>query len=521
MYLKKWWLSLAVALTASSASLAHGSEKKVGDTKDGCDKSEVVKFQTSSGQAKVKANSPTQAFDLPGLTREITWYCGGSRERSANDNQFNRVKISRASNGAIQWTFFLVTGDTAIASNPPTQMGNSKDACDASHVVTFQAKDGPVGLKAGQSVFKELPALTRELSWKCDDSNERVANPNAFNFVQVERAGNGAIQWYFYRLQSVQDDSTGNYVDNVPGDLIIEAPILKKTESFPGFLKSNLDTFWDAQRTDIRDEILKQLKGDKRFQITSVTLSPASKAELRVGESSDNVLVKYVVHENTAAVSKSGANFVATFDIELAMFLPKQTTFPLQASKATAFVHHFELHGASAGDDFLGAFAKSRIHAVETNTNNFTQDVKKRVNDALKGIAGQIPAPAGTPLVLDAVVGTIQGCVKIQPSDQCSFPRPKVPPVVSRKVLDTSHDQCSANKVWIWDYQKGTYVTVPKGGGAVVEVDNQRFEWFCGGDAQPDPRNDEWATGPEGTFFVKITRAASGSQIDWSFESWH
>lgn len=511
-------LTLSAAILMFGFSFAFSSDTKVGDTKDGCDAGNVVTFQTSSGQAKVKADSSPAPFDLPGLTREITWYCGGSRERSANDTQFNRVKISRAKNGAIQWVFYKATSDQS-SQDQQAQMGNSNDACDASQPVTFTAKDGPVKLAAGQSVFKQLPAMTRELSWKCGSSDERVANPNAFDFIQVERAGNGALKWYFYRGLSVQDDSTGNYADMVPGDVILQAPALNKTLPMPGFLKQQLDTFWDANRKDVQAEILKSLQGDKRYTITDLALSPSAQAELRVGENSDSVLVKYVVHQNTAAVSKSPANFRAVFDIELVIFLPRSTKLPVQADKATAFVHHFELHGASPGDDFLAAFAKSRIHAVESNTNGFTRDVKDRVNAALKGALSQISAPNGTPLLLDAQAGTVTGCVKAQPSDACQF-SPARPPVIVRKTLDTSRDQCGAGKMWIWDYQRGRFLPVAKGESAVIEVDNQRFEWFCGGDTQPDPKNDEWATGPEGTYFVQVKRGASGSQIDWTFLSW-
>jgi len=513
-----------VLVTMAMAVSAAASDTKVGDTKDGCDKSEVVKFQTSNGQAQVKANSSPAAFDLPGLTHEITWYCGGSRERSANDAEFNKVKISRAANGAIQWTFYKSTPDASSSSssgsnNPQTNMGNSRDACDASHAVTFTAKDGKVTVAAGKSVFKELPQMTRELKWECGSSDERVANPNAFDFVEVSRAGNGAIQWEFYRTMTVADDSTGNYIDNVPGNIIIMAPALNKTLPLPGFLKQQFDSFWDSNLSDLQAEILKQLQGDKSVKVSNLKLSPSSQAELRVGENKDNVLVKYVVHQNSADVSKT-ANFHATFDLELVMFLERQQTFPVQAKRATAFVHHFELHGSTPGDDFLAAFAKSRIHAVETNTNNFTKDVKDRVNAALKQISGQIPAPSGTPLVLDASAGAVQGCVKLQASDVCKFPATR-PPLVVRKTLDTSHDQCGASKIWIWDYQKGSFVPVSKGGSAVIEVDNQRFEWFCGGDTQPDSANDEWATGPEGTYFVRVKRDPTSSQIDWTFQSWH
>ena len=42
----------------------------------------------------VQTTTDAKEFDLPGLTREITWYCGGSRERSANDQEFNKLRIS-------------------------------------------------------------------------------------------------------------------------------------------------------------------------------------------------------------------------------------------------------------------------------------------------------------------------------------------------------------------------------------------------------------------------------------------
>jgi hypothetical protein len=513
---------LATLLFTVAVPVVFASDTKVGDTKDGCDKSEIVKFQAANGQAQVKANSSPPAFDLPGLTREITWYCGGSRERSANGTEFNKVKISRAPNGAIQWVFLRASANAATATvNPQVQMGNSKDACDASHPVTFQAKDGKVTLAAGQTIFKELPAMTRELAWKCGSSDERVANPNAFDSVVVGRAGNGALQWEFFRGMSVVDDSVGNYIDNVPGDIVIQVPVAKKTVPEPGFLKQQLDGFWDSNISTLTTEINKSLQGEKSVKITNLALSRSPQAELRVGDSKDNVLVKYVVHQNTADVSKSPANFHATFDIELVMFLPRQQTMPLQAKSATAFVHHFELNGASSGDDFLAAFAKSRIHAEETSTNNFAKNVKDKVNAALAQISGNLGAPPGTPAALSTSVGTVQACVKLQPSDQCSFPRARIPPVISRKTLDTSHDKCGANKIWVWDYQKGTFVPVGTGGNALIEVDNQRFEWFCGGDAQPDSANDEWATGPEGTYFVQVVRNASGSQIDWTFQSWH
>ncbi len=508
----------ATLLLAAIALPAAASETNVGNTKDACDKSNKVTFETSSGPASVSANS-TQSFDLPALTNEVIWYCGGTRERSANGTQFNKIKISRAENGAIQWTFFRVTGETTTI--PLARMGDSRDACDGSQLVTFNAKDGLVKLPAGQIVLKELPHMAGDMNWKCGSSNERVANPNAFDFIQAERAGNGAIQWVFYRTLTDADDSTGNYRDLLPGDLVIQAPALKKTVPEPGFLKQQLDSFWDGNLNKTQAAMLKTLQAEKSFQTQSVTLSNSGQAEVRVGDSKDDVRLKYVVHQNEMMVSRSGVNFRAVFDLELVMILARKQQLPLQAERATTFVHHFELQGASAGDDFLAAFAKSRIHAVETDTDSSTQNVKSLVNSALAKISGSLGAPAGTPVVLSESFGTVQACVTMQASDKCSFPPVAPPATPARKTLDTSHDQCSLDKIWMWDYQKGGFVPISKGASAEIEVDNQRFEWFCGGNDQADTANDEWATGPEGTYFVHVKRDPSDRQIDWSFQSWH
>ena len=520
---------LAVVLFATIAAVASGSETQVGTTKDACDKSHDVTFETSSGKASVPANA-TKSFDLPAMTNEITWYCGGSRERSANGTQFNKVKIHRAANGAIQWTFFRVSGQTQATGQPqrtgqPLQVplvrvGDSRDACDQSQPVTFNAKSKKVTLRAGQMVLEELPNMAGDMNWKCGSSNERVANPNAFDFIQAERAGNGAIQWVFYRTMTDHDDSTGNYLDLLPGDVVIQAPALKTTVPQPGFLKKQLDTFWDGNRSPLQAQMLKSLQKEKSFQVHSLTLSPAAQTEVRVGDTADDILLKYVVHHNLLNASAEGANFNAIFDLELVMVLAKQQTLPFQATRATAFVHHFELHGASAGDDFLAAFAKSRIHAVEMDVDSSTQDVKKDVNAALAKISGQVGAPSGTKVVLQETAGTVQACVKLQPSDTCSFPAVAAASAPKRKTLDTSHDQCSEEKIWMWDYQKGGFVPIAKGGSAEIEVDNQRFEWFCGGGNQPNTANDEWAVGPEGTYFVHVKRDPSGRQIDWTFQSW-
>ena len=508
-----------ILLAAAMASLASASETNVGNTKDACDKSNPVKLESSTGTVSVGANS-TKSVSLPARTTEIFWYCGGSRERSANDKEFNNVKISRAANGAIQWTFFLIEGENTLI--PLVRVGDSRDACDGSQPVTFNSKTEQVTVKAGQIVLEELPMMSGDMSWQCGKSNERVANPNAFDVIQAERASNGALQWVFYRTLTDHDDSTGNYIDLLPGDLVLQLAGTSTTVSQPGFLKLQLDTLWASQRGQFQAKMLAKLKKEKSFTVQSLTLSDASKSEVRIGDDKDDVLVKYVVHENELLASSTGANLRAVFDLELVMVLPKQQTMPLQAKRATAFAHHFEIHAASAGDAILAAFAKSRIHAVETDTDSSTQDVKKDVNTALASVSGNLGAPSGSKVGLQQTNGTVQACVQLKAGAKCSFPAVSRVVAPNRKTLDTSHDQCSEAKVWMWDYQKGGFVSIAKGGSAEIEVDNQRFEWFCGGDSQPDTVNgSEWATGPEGTYFVHVQRDATGRNIDWTFQSWH
>lgn len=500
------------------AAMASASETNVGNTRDACDKSNPVTFETSTGQASVSASS-TKSFDLPAMTTEITWYCGGSSERSANGAEFNKITITRAENGAIQWTFFRVEGQ--VTPNPLVRVGDSRDACGAPQPVTFNSKTELVTVSPGQMVLEELPTMTGDMSWNCAKSQERVANPNAFDVIQAERAGNGAIQWVFYRTLTDHDDSTGNYLDLLPGNFVVQVAGTGITVPKPGFLKQQLDTFWTNQHDQLQNKMFAKLKKEQSFTAKKLTLAPAAQTELRVGDTKDDVLLKYVVHQNELMVSADGADLRAVFDLELVMVLPKQQTLPLHTERATAFVHHFDIHAANAGSAILAAFAKSRIHAVETDNDSSTQDIKSDVNQALAGISADLSASSGTTADLHQTNGTVQVCVKLQPNTKCSFP--DVAPVrVSREPLDTSHDQCSKSKIWMWDYQKGSFVPIDRGATAEIEVDNQRFEWFCGESDQPDTVNgDEWATGPKGTYFVNVKRDSSGSNIDWTFQSWH
>jgi hypothetical protein len=79
------------------------------------------------------------------------------------------------------------------------EVGRTRDACAGGNLVRFNGRAGEVSIAANQSRIVELPALQKELIWYCGGSRERCANNQAFNWVLCERAGNGAIQWVFYK----------------------------------------------------------------------------------------------------------------------------------------------------------------------------------------------------------------------------------------------------------------------------------------------------------------------------------
>jgi hypothetical protein len=95
---------------------------------------QAVKFDGVHGQESIPAPGG-KTVDFPATIKELVWFCGGTRQTSANDKPFNRVKISRADNGAIQWVFFRVTGSGGSGRNPAlVQVGDSFDACDRKDV---------------------------------------------------------------------------------------------------------------------------------------------------------------------------------------------------------------------------------------------------------------------------------------------------------------------------------------------------------------------------------------------------
>ena len=79
--------------------------KQVGTTNDACSSGNATRFAGKDGDVTVGAGE-SKLVELPAYTNELFWFCGGSRERCANDNPFNYVRCERAGNGAITWTFF-------------------------------------------------------------------------------------------------------------------------------------------------------------------------------------------------------------------------------------------------------------------------------------------------------------------------------------------------------------------------------------------------------------------------------
>lgn len=88
-----------------------------------------------------------------------------------------------------------------------TEIETTYDACDKGNDVTFLGREngtgefGKVTVKAGDLKLIELPTAVRELRWYCGGTRERVASGRDFDWVQIERAGNGALTWKLLKEQ--------------------------------------------------------------------------------------------------------------------------------------------------------------------------------------------------------------------------------------------------------------------------------------------------------------------------------
>ena len=75
-----------------------------------------------------------------------------------------------------------------------------KEGCAKKKVATvFGKKKDGVQVKAGESRYIEMEAMTTEIRWRCGDSDERSEYKPAFNWVRCQRsADTGRIEWTFY-----------------------------------------------------------------------------------------------------------------------------------------------------------------------------------------------------------------------------------------------------------------------------------------------------------------------------------
>jgi hypothetical protein len=559
MHMKKSFLAVAALVGCLFAVnvCVFAADKVVGDTRDACDGSNTVKFEGKDGAVSVK-RSQTQTVQLPSSTREIYWYCSGSRERSANDTPFNAVQITRASNGAIHWVFLVRTETAATGTGSGSgngsgqgssndgvvRVGDTKDACDRSQVVEVKSTSPDLRVHAGEMKIGDLPTLTREVFWTCGNSNERAANDNPFNRVQIERAGNGAIQWVFYRTRTVSGPDTGVFLHNIRGDLMLAARIgnTSVTPQQPpaGFLRQSFDKTWNDMRPDFTDRVRSLIPTGSvsglpgKLRIDSITLSDSSNAELRVAQSDDLLTLKYVIHQNRVKATDvvtdpaPDASIVMTFDIELVMPFARSQMLPgLQVTNGSAMVRHVEIEGDNVAGGIVVGLLKSKVRAEETKLGNISQDVTKEVNDAINKMLAQVTqnlSPGAKPVTLDTDrSGDVRACVKVGTTAGCNFPASSAA-LPQPRVLDTSNDDCHLEKIWLWDSELGRFVSVAKGSsGTLVQVDNKRFEWYCGDNSGPDPspNHQESASGPENTYQVRVSRDGEGRAIHWQFLSWH
>ncbi|MCA8956812.1 MAG: hypothetical protein KDC87_12115 [Planctomycetes bacterium] len=534
----------------ATAPLGAQTVQQVGSTTDRCRGGELVTFQGKLGKVTVRPGESKMA-DLPALTKELHWYCAGSRERVANGREFNRLRIHRDKDGRIDWTFFHVKAAAPSEPGAPgtalpnvavgrLRVGDTKDACDRSHLVRFQGKHGAVQVKAGQEVLVELPNETRELKWNCGDSNERCANPTAFDWVGCERASNGAIHWVFYRSFARATPRSGNYVHNVRGDLRVgvnltpsnttdASSLVGQGTSLGGALKSALDQAWESNRARISAELRQGIAGAK-IQVLALQVAGRGSSELRVANRTTDIALKYVVHDNQATVKliltdpAPDPRLDLRFDLELVLTIPRtQLLAKWNVLRGEVSAKHVTIRGANAISKLAVGLFKSRVRAMEVGVGqrsfDLTDDVRKVIEAALAPVRSRIPADlAHLGAAVDAS-GTLTLCVSRAAAERCTLPPVAIRPP-ARAVLGRSTDKCSDATVWIYDAEKERHVAARRGGSPiVVEVDNPRFGWYCGGDAAPRTSNEEWASGPAGTHAVRVSRPG-GREIVWEFLDW-
>lgn len=547
-------VSLTSFVWTTEGALTPQQDTQVGTTYDDCSPARTVRFHGKDGDVLIKPGDSKRVV-MASLMNEFHWFCGDSRERVANDDYFNVVKISRShESGSISWIFYKAAPQAGSGSNQPelVKVGDTKDGCDGERFVQFETKnDADFKVSANQSKLVELSGLRNTLNWNCVRSNgtcpqgdtcdEHSSNPVAFSWVQIDRAGNGAISWVFYRQKNEATPVAPNvpptppYVHNATGDLRVILSLPSTHMEFPfdkAFLKAKFDDIWNSREADIRNQITTVIKekggnaADKfgaSFQLDTLTVSDTNRNELRTAAKDGTLWVKYVAHHNVVNCRfLKGAlepKFVIRFDLQLEMALPQVALNQApQAPKALLQLAHTEVEGDNFFGDAVQEIFRSKLQGVKTEANDVSQDFTKDINEALKEdwpTGPQIPKGIKSELSVSGA-GTVRFCLRSTGAPECNFG--PLENTHMPKVMDETGGGCGAGLLWIRDAETQKFISIAKGQHRLVEVESRRFDWYCGGSQGPE--SQEWESGPVGTYFARVRRNPTGRGINFKFLQW-
>ena len=192
---------------------------------------------------------------------------------------------------------------------------------------------------------------------------------------------------------------------------------------------------------------------------------------------------------------------------------------PPQTSKAPLRLAHTEVEGSNFFGDAAQEIFRSKLRNVQTSANNVSQDFTKEINDFLKKnwpTGPKIPSNLVKSELSVTPAGTVRFCLRTPGAPACQFGSPET--AHTPGTLDTSSDGCGEGLMWIRDAETQKFMSIGKGKNALIEVERRRLDWYCGGNQGPE--SQEWASGPVGTYFVRVSRNATGGGINWKFLSW-
>ena len=100
MKLRAALATIAVVLYIASCTSPVGACYYIDHTTDRCRSASFIQLLTPY-QRIYKGTYTT--VKLPGLLREVFWYCGSSRERTAWNPAANQLRVSYFTDGRIEW----------------------------------------------------------------------------------------------------------------------------------------------------------------------------------------------------------------------------------------------------------------------------------------------------------------------------------------------------------------------------------------------------------------------------------